>query len=191
MERIRIEWAANSFKDLLYTPSRYKIYYGGRGGGKSHAFAEALILRSVKEKIRILCTREYQNSIADSVHRLLEDKINKLGLLDMFNITKTSIISESGSEFLFKGLARSIQEIKSTEGIDVCWLEEGQNTAARSLEILIPTIREPNSEIWISFNPENETDPVYQQFIANPPPDAVVHRVNWSDNVFFPEVLNR
>jgi len=93
METVDVRWASSKYKDLIYTPSRYKVFYGGRGGAKSHSFAEALVLMSIQKKIRVLCTREFQNSIADSVHRLLEDKIKKFGLNDMFKITKKGIQS--------------------------------------------------------------------------------------------------
>ena len=179
------------FDCLMHQSARYKVFYGGRGGGKSHAIAKALVCLSALKKLRILCTREFQNSITDSVHRLISDQIDMLGMDKFFNVQKTTITSSIGSEFIFKGLARSIQEIKSTEGVNICWLEEAQNTSETSYEILIPTIREPGSEIWVSFNPEQETDPTYRRFIASPPPDAIVRKVNWSDNPFFPEVLNR
>jgi len=100
-----------AFADLL-KPARYKIYYGGRGGAKSWSIARALIYIAFKQKVRILCTREYQNSIADSVHRLISDQINDLKLDKWFNITQNSITSSTGSQFIFKGLQRSIQEIK-------------------------------------------------------------------------------
>ena len=176
----------------LMRPARYKVYYGGRGGGKSWAFAKALVIKSYGEKLRILCGREFQNSIADSVHRLISDQIDKLGLKPWFNITQTTITSKTtGSQFIFKGLQRSIQEIKSTEGIDIAWIEEAQNTSEQSWKVLIPTIRKENSEIWVSYNPENEDDPTHKRFVLNPPPDSVVKKTNWSENPHFPEVLNK
>lgn len=176
----------------LYRPYRYKILYGGRGGAKSWEIARALIVRAYTEKKLILCGREFQNSIADSVHRLICNQIDNIGLAPWFEATQKSIISKTtGSEFIFKGLQRSIDEIKSTEGIDIAWIEEAQNTSARSWEILIPTIRKESSEIWISFNPKFETDPTYKQFILNPPPNSFVKKVNWSDNPHFPATLNQ
>ena len=174
----------------LYRPNRYKVLHGGRGGAKSWTIARALVLMAVEKPLRILCAREYQNSIGDSVHRLLSDQIHELGLAPWFTITKTSIASSRGALFLFKGLT-SVNEIKSTEGIDICWVEEAQLVSAYSWEILIPTIRKPGSEIWISFNPGEEKNPTYQRYVVNPPPEAWVQKVGWQDNPWFPEVLNR
>ncbi len=177
-----------AFHDLV-KPARYKIYYGGRGGAKSWSFAQALVGEAYLRPLRILCTREFQNSIADSVYRLITDQITSLGLDPWYKVTQTAITSTVGSQFLFKGLQRSIQEIKSTEGIDICWVEEGQNTGENSWEILIPTIRAENSEIWISFNPQQEDDPTYQRFVINTPPNSFCHKVGWQDNPNFPAVL--
>lgn len=175
----------------LFHPFRYKIFYGGRGGAKSWSFAKALISRAYKEKLRILCTREFQNSIADSVHRLISDQISAMGVDKYFKVTQNTITSSVGSQFIFKGLQRSIQEIKSTEGIDICWIEEAQSISQNSWEVLIPTIRGENSEIWMSLNPDEETDPTYQRFIINTPPNSVLQKVNWTDNPHFPDVLDR
>lgn len=177
----------------LYEPHRYKVFYGGRGGGKSHQFADALVILSRKKKLLILCARELQNSIADSVHALLENKINQRGFLNEFNILKSEIIHRhSGSRFIFKGIRHNTQEIKSTEGVDICWVEEAATITQDSLDILIPTIRKPGSEIWASFNPENETDPIYDRFIKKAtPPDSIVRKVGWQDNPWFPDVLDR
>lgn len=174
----------------LFRPARYKVFYGGRGGAKSWSIARALVILGVRQPLRILCAREFQSSIADSVHRLLTDQIFELGLARYYTITQNSITSNVGSQFLFKGLQKSIQEIKSTEGIDICWVEEAQSVSAYSWEILIPTIRKEGSEIWISFNPYEETDPTYVRFVVDPPPDAIVRRVGWRDNPWFPKVLD-
>ena len=173
----------------LMKPARYKVYYGGRGGAKSWSFAQALVMLAHTHKYRILCTREFQNSIADSVHRLITDQIEALGLGPWFKVTQNSITSDMGSQFIFKGLQRSIQEIKSTEGINLCWIEEAQVISETSWEILIPTIREENSEIWISFNPQQEEDPTYQRFVVNTPPNSFLRKVGWQDNPHFPAVL--
>jgi len=174
----------------LFKPARYKIYYGGRGGAKSWTIATALISRAYTEPLRILCTREFQSSIADSVHRLISDQIQALGLSQWFDITRTSITSTAGAQFFFKGLRHSIQEIKSTEGIDIVWVEEAQVISQNSWRILIPTIRKEASEIWISFNPEMDTDPTYQRFVINTPPNSVIEKVGWQDNPYFPDVLD-
>jgi len=174
----------------LFTPKRYKIYFGGRGGAKSWSVAKALIRLAYEKPLRILCTREFQSSITDSVHRLISDQISEMGLSDYFSITRTSITSVNGSQFIFKGLQHSIQEIKSTEGIDICWIEEAQVISETSWEILIPTIRKENSEIWITFNPNEKTDPTFLRFVKDTPPKAIKKKVGWEDNPFFPDVLD-
>lgn len=190
VERARARFKLPAKCSFLFKPYRYKVLYGGRGGAKSWSIARALVLLAASKKLRILCVREFQNSIGDSVHRLLVDQINELGLQACFEVTLTSIRSTSGSEFIFKGLRKSIAEIKSTEGIDICWVEEAQSVSAHSWEILIPTIRKEGSEIWISFNPLEEKDPTYQNFVINPPPGSFVQRINWQNNPWFPETLN-
>jgi phage terminase large subunit len=173
-------------------PARYKVAYGGRGGAKSWNIARKLIMRSVKAPLRILCTREFQNSIADSVHKLLRDQIEALGLLAYFKVTDNSIVNRlNGSEFIFKGLRTNVDAIKSMEGIDIVWIEEAQRVSEESWTILVPTIRKEGSEIWVSFNTGEESDPTYQRLVKNPPPDAVVIKVGWEDNPFLPETLRK
>jgi phage terminase large subunit len=188
----------------LFKPKRYKGRRGGRGGAKSWNFARALIMLARDRPIRVLCVRELQNSIAESVHRLLSDQISLLGLEADFDIQKTIIRSSCGSEFIFSGIQKNITKIKSMEGIDICWVEEAELISERSWEILIPTIRKQNcyiyddvtpteAEIWISWNPNEEKDPTHKRFVLNPPDakDADIQEVNFMDNPFFPEVLNR
>lgn len=175
---------------FLFEPKRYKICYGGRGSGKSWGIARALIIISAKDKKRILCTREIQKSIKQSVHTLLADQIRSLGLGHLFEILETEIRSKSGSVFSFAGLAgHTVESIKSVEGTDICWIEEAQTVSKKSWEILIPTIRKPDSEIWVSFNPALATDDTYQRFVVHPPKESVVCRINWSDNPWFPSEL--
>ena len=180
---------ARAFKDL-FTPARYKVFYGGRGGGKSWAIAQALLILSLQRPMRILCAREFQTSIKDSVMSLLVDQIRRLGLQSQFRVTKTSIEAVNGSEFKFVGLRLNPTEIKSFEGVDICWVEEAQRVSAESWDILIPTIRKEGSEIWMSFNPVEATDPVFERFVKNSPPDSIVRKVNWNDNPWFSDVLN-
>lgn len=189
MEATNLEFAPKFAP--LFKPMRYKVFHGGRGGAKSWEIARALILISSSKKTRILCAREVQNTIKDSVHKLLRDQIESLGLLPWFTITDNSIKSSVGSEFIFKGLRYDVQGVKSTEGVDICWVEEAQTVTAASWDALSPTIRKEGSEIWISFNPGEETDPTYQRFVANPPDDSVVVEVNYCDNPWFPEVLRK
>jgi len=173
----------------LFQKSRYKVLFGGRGGAKSWGISRALLILGAKNPIRILCAREFQTSIRDSVHKLLCDQIESLGLLGFYEITQASIRGRNGTEFSFVGLKNNVSNIKSYEGVDICWVEEAQTTSRLSWNILIPTIRKGGSEIWISFNPELETDETYQRFVANPPEDCITMRVNWSDNPWFPETL--
>lgn len=176
----------------LFQPSRYKVFYGGRGGGKSWAFARCLVLMAAQKKIRVLCAREFQVSIADSVHKLLCDQIAEVGLSRAYTITKTGIhCPTTGSEFIFKGLHHNAVEIKSLEGVDVCWVEEAQSVCSDSWDLLIPTIRKESSEIWISFNPGSPDDETWRRFVLSPPPGAIVRRVNYDDNPFFPAVLEK
>jgi phage terminase large subunit len=186
----------------LFLPSRYKVLEGGRGSMKSWACARALIIRSLQSKLRILCAREYQTSIADSVHKLLKDQIEMMGLGAWFTITKTSIRSANGSEFMFVGLgdlalASNRTKIKSYEAVDICWVEEAENIAKATWEVLIPTIRKKGSEIWIVYNPHLATDDTYQRFHVNPPsgidklgrPICITIVMNWRENLWFTEEM--
>lgn len=169
---------------------RYYVAYGGRGSAKSWTFARALLVQAMYEPLRILCAREVMRTIADSVHRLLADQIASLGLHDWYTVTDSSISGINSSEILFAGLrAMDAAKIKSYEGIDVVWVEEAQAVSKKSWEVLVPTIRAEGSEIWVSFNPELDTDDTYQRFVAHPPEDAWVQRVTWKDNPWFPSVL--
>jgi phage terminase large subunit len=173
----------------LFEKSRYKVAYGGRGGAKSWGIARALLIKGAKDPMRILCAREFQTSIKDSVHKLLCDQIEALGLLGFYEITQNSIRGKNGTEFSFVGLRNNVANIKSYEGVDVVWVEEAQTTSRLSWNILIPTIRKQGSEIWISFNPELETDETYQRFVLKPPADCIQIKINWSDNPWFPDTL--
>jgi len=178
--------------EFLWKPehARYRIAYGGRGSGKSHSFSRALLIKGAQRKLRILCTRELQRSIADSVHKLLSDQISLLGLDSFYLIEKQGITGQNGTEFIFSGLKNSAS-LKSYEMIDVCWCEEGQTISKASWQLLLPTIRAPQSEIWVSMNPELATDDSYKRWVVNPPPDAIVRKVNYDANRFFPEVLKK
>lgn len=176
---------------MLFRPSRYKVMYGGRGSGKSWSVAKALLILGYGKPLQVLCAREIQRSISDSVHRLLCQQIDEMGLADFYEITRDAIRGKNGTVFTFKGLRFNAQEIKSMEGIDICWVEEAQAVSAESWDVLIPTIRKPGSEIWITFNPLDEDAPTYQRFVIAPPPGAVVKKINYTDNPFFPEVLRQ
>ncbi len=174
---------------FLFQPKRYKIAYGGRGGSKSWGFARALLILASMKQLRVLCCREIQKSIKDSVHKLLKDQIAALGLDYFFNIQETSIKGANGSDFSFIGLRHNSSNIKSYEAVDVAWVEEAVNVSKSSWEILIPTIRKDNSEIWVSFNPELEDDETYQRFVLRPPDNSSVVKIGYQDNPWFPPVL--
>lgn len=182
---------SNPFLEL-WRPHRYKVYYGGRGSGKSWAIAEALIVMADMCKLRILCCREIQKSIKDSSYQLLKDTADRLGIANRFVFLETEIRhKKTGSKFIFTGLLRNEQTIKSKEGMDICWVEEAQTVSESSWETLIPTIRKDGSEIWLSFNPLNADDPTTIRFVENPPPEAYVRKVNYDENPYFNDALRR
>ncbi len=175
---------------FLFQPARYKVAYGGRGSGKSWSFARALLIQGIQRPLRILCAREIQRSIKDSVHQLLSDQIQRMGITSEYTIQETEIKGRNGTRFAFVGLSdMTVDSIKSYEGIDIVWVEEGQVITERSWQILLPTIRKEGSEIWVTFNPDLESDPTYTRFVKNPPPNAVIQRVDWRDNPYFNDVL--
>lgn len=186
---IELEASLPAALEPLFTPNRYKITYGGRGGSKSWSIARALLIMGAQRPLRVLCAREFQSSIADSVHKLLSDQVFDLGLGKYYTTEKATIYHVNGTEFRFAGIKTNIGAIKSFEGIDICWVEEAANVSHASWMTLIPTIRKDGSEIWISFNPELESDETYQRFVVNPPPGAIVIKIGWQDNPWFPETL--
>lgn len=174
----------------LWDPFRYKILRGGRGGAKSHGIARTLLLMAAQRPMRVLCARELQVSIKDSVHKLLVDIIQgDAALSAVYSWTKNSITNVLGSEFIFAGIRNNITKIKSMEGIDVCWVEEAESVSSHSWQVLIPTIRKAGSEIWVSFNPDQEKDPTSQRFIVNLPPNSLEIVMSWEDNPWFPDEL--
>lgn len=174
---------------VISSDSRFKVLEGGRGSAKSISFADALLVRAAYEPLRILCAREIQSSIKESVHQLLCDRIKYLGLEDCYIIQKDCIMSACGALFIFKGLFRNINKIKSIEGIDICWIEEAETISQDSWDILVPTIRKNNSEIWISFNQESDKSAMYKEFIENQRPNSTVEHMTWRDNKMCPDVL--
>jgi phage terminase large subunit len=175
----------------LFKPSRYKVLYGGRGGAKSQSIARALLIQGAQSKHKILCAREIQKSIQDSVHSLLKEQIEEMGLQSFYEIQKSTILGRNGTEFLFAGLRSNIANIKSIPNITRAWIEEAQSASATNIKTLALTVRAPNSEIWLSFNPDLEDDPVYQEYVVTPPDDSIVVKINYDDNPFFPEVLRK
>ena len=176
------EWA-----EVLFDPYDYKVVHGGRGGSKSWAFADALVIQASQKKLFILCAREIQLSIKDSSKRVIENSIKRHGLEDLFDIQVATIkCLTTGSEFVFKGL----RDITSMEGLDRVWVEEADNLSQRSITDLFPTVRKEGSEVWISFNSRNENDPVRKMFITSePPPNSLVLHINYDSNPWFPEKL--
>jgi len=176
----------------LLQPKRYKGAHGGRGGAKSHFFAEQLISRCVGAHTRAVCIREVQNSIKDSVKQLLIDKISKLGVAHLFNVLETEIRGPHGSLIVFKGMqSYNADNIKSLEAYDIAWVEEAQTLSQHSLDLLRPTIRKEGSEIWFSWNPRYKTDAVDLFLRKNPPTDSICIEINWRDNPWFPAVLRK
>jgi phage terminase large subunit len=175
---------------FLLNAHRYKVAYGGRGSGKSWSFANALLVMGSAHRLRILCAREIQRSIEHSVYALLIDRIAALGMGGFYSVSDTDIVGGNGTRFIFTGLAsHTVDSIKSFEAVDIVWVEEGQTVSKRSWDILVPTIRVPGSEIWVTFNPDMEDDETFQRFVVNQRDDAVVAKVNYSDNPWFPAVL--
>lgn len=190
--RTRVE-VPRAFQPLL-APRRYKAAYGGRGAAKSHFFAEQLLLRCGQSETRAVCIREIQNSLKDSVRQLLVDKIEKLGVGRFFDVLDAEIRGRNGSLIVFRGMqSYNAENIKSLESFDVAWVEEAQSLSETSLRLLRPTLRKETSELWFSWNPRFESDPVDAFFRANPPPAdmATIVRANWRDNPWFPEILRR
>lgn len=170
---------------------RYYVAYGGRDSAKSWTFARALLVMGLYDPLRILCAREVMRTIADSVHRLLDDQIKALGLQDWYTVTESAIRGVNGTEFLFVGLRTlDAHKVKSYEAVDIVWVEEADTVSKRSWNILIPTIRAERSEIWATFNPNLDSDDTYQRFVVKPPVNSWVQRVSWRDNPWFSQVLN-
>ncbi len=176
---------------VIQPPARYRVLEGGRGSVKSWTFAQKAIAEAAFSNLQFLCCREVQTSIKDSVHNLLVKQINRLNLAPLFDITDNEIRGIYGSRFIFKGLRHNLDEIKSTEGIDRCWVEEAEKCSGESWEVLDPTIRQPNSEIWISFNPKDEKSATFQRFVVKKPPECLHAHLTYRENPWFPEVLRR
>lgn len=179
---------ANVYKPLWKNAKRRNYIYGGRGSGKSHDVAEYCLFRAYQKKIKVLCTRELQNSIADSVYSLLKNKIADMKLDFFFTVYKDRIVGNNGSEFIFKGIHNNVSEIKSMENISIAWLEESQSLSRESIDVIVPTIRAPGSILIFTFNPYKDNDPIYVE-MKNATEDDLVIKANYSDNPWFPEEL--
>lgn len=171
-------------------PARNRVLHGGRASSKSWDAAGFATFLANKYRLRILCTRQFQNKIAESVYSLLKIQIERFGLSDRFDIQRDKILNRAtGSEFLFYGLWRSIDEIKSLEGIDILWIEEAHNLTEEQWKVLEPTIRKAGSQVWVIFNPKLATDFAYKRFVLNPPPRTIVRQINYDENPFLSDTM--
>lgn len=190
-QTFRVGAASEVFDDFM-KPSRYKALYGGRGSSKSHFFAEAMIANAASNKgFRAVCIREVQKSLKESAKRLLEDKINAMGMQNAFTIQNDQIKTPGGGVIIFQGMSdHTAESIKSLEGFNVAWVEEAQTLSQRSLEMLRPTIRTPGSELWFSWNPRSKSDPVDHFFRSGEEhEDAIIAKINYDQNRYFPNEL--
>ena len=176
----------DSFKPLIQK-ARYKVLYGGRGSGKSYFLAELAVEVSRRINTVILCAREFQGSLDDSVYQLLLETIERLSYLQEFEILKNTITHRgTGAKFVFYGIKNNVTKIKSIQGVGICWVEEAEAVTKNSWDVLIPSIRgDKNAEIWVSFNPKNILDDTYQRFIVHPPKDSIVLKANYDVNPHF------
>ncbi|MAL98276.1 MAG: PBSX family phage terminase large subunit [Alteromonadaceae bacterium] len=179
-----------ALKDFWLKPARNKVLYGGRASSKSWDAAGFAIYLGDNFKLRFLCARQFQNKITESVYTLLKLQIERFGLQHRYDIQRDKIINRfTGTEFLFYGLWRHIDEVKSLEGIDVCWLEEAHNISESQWEVLEPTVRKEHSQFWVIFNPRLATDYVWKRFVISPPPNTVVRRINYPENPFLSKTM--
>lgn len=188
-----VQWEFPEAFEFLFQPHRYKVAYGGRDSGKSWNYARALLLLGAEKTLRIGCFREVQRSIRDSVHKLLSDQVEVLGLSAQYEVLQTEIRGRStGTEFIFAGLSTQTRDsLKSYEGLNLAWVEEAHSVSKRSWDILIPTIRAPESEIWVTFNPDLDTDDTYQRFVVRTPSNACIRKVNYTDNPWKSKALDQ
>lgn len=183
----------------IFKPYPYKVLYGGRGGSKSWGFARAMLALGANRKLFIVCAREYQRSIKDSVHKLLSEQVHELGLDDWYEVQEQKILGKNGTEIVFVGVRNNITSIKSMEGIDIFWMTEAVHVSNHTWDILLPTIRRDapfgpfgrGSEVWIDFNPDLASDDTYKRWVLDPPNDTLCIEVNWNDNPWFPDILKR
>ena len=175
----------------LYWPAPYKDIHGGRGAAKSWGVARALLILGLQKPIRVLCARETQHSLRESVHQLLVDQIARMGLAAYYRIQQVQITGTNGTEFVFAGLSdQTAASIKSFEGADIVWVEEAQTVTKLSWTILIPTIRKAKSEIWLTWNPEMDSDDTWVRFVEHPPAGTIHIEINWRDNPWFTSEMN-
>lgn len=191
--------------EMLFKPRPYKCMYGGRGGAKSWDMARALLVLGSYRKLFIVCGRETQKSIAESVHKLLSDQVATLcffdeqPMSDFYRVLNNEIIGLNGTRFVFEGLKNNIGKLKSMEAIDILWVTEARPIMKSVWEVLLPTVRRDppfgpfgkGSEVWIDFNPELDDDDTYVMWVLDQDPDIAKAYVNWRDNPWFPEILRK
>ncbi len=188
--RKELEFAYPEIFQPLDLPARFKVLYGGRASAKSWTVARKLLKRGMANRLRILCTRELQKSIKQSVHKLLKDQIAALGLEWFYDVQADGIYGKNGTEFMFLGIRHNTDEIKSTEGVDIVWIEEAHNLTAGGWDIIEPTIRKDGSEIWVVYNTRFKFDFAHQKFVMHePPPGSIVIFANYWDNPWLPKVI--
>lgn len=179
-----------ALKQFWRTPARNRVLHGGRASSKSWDAAGFATFLASNYRLRFLCVRQFQNKIEESVYTLIKHQIERFGLLRQFRVLDNKIIGRrTRSEFLFYGLWRSIDEIKSLEGIDVLWIEEAHNLTEAQWQVLEATIRKQGSQVWIIFNPQLATDFVYKRFVVNPPPNTIVRQINYDENPFLSQTM--
>lgn len=192
VQEVQLDVKLPRWTKVLFRPARFKVPHGGRGAGaKSWSVARVLLMLAADRPLRILCTRETMESIKESVHAELVSQIRKMGLQGFYKVTKTEIVGRNGSQFLFSGLRVDPDHIKSFSDVDICWVEEAHNVSEQSWKVLIPTIRKPGSEIWVTFNPRHPEDPTSQRFLENPRKDMVVIALQpgKKDNPYFTQEM--
>ena len=180
----------DSLKPFWKTQTRYKVLYGGRGSGKSYSTAQHLIMLTSNIKLKVLAIRQYQNNIRESVYTLLKNVIYDFGLQEDYEILSHTIRHKfTGSEFVFYGIARNFMEIKSMEGVDICYIEEAHALTRDQFDVIDPTIRKEHSEVWLLFNPQNRSDFVWQNFVEHPRKNSIVKKINYDENIFLSQTM--
>ena len=180
-----------ALREFWTKPARNRVLNGGRASSKSWDAAGFCTFLMNRYKLRVLCVRQFQNKIEESVYALLKVQIERFGMASRFDVQKAKIYSQTGSEAMFYGLWRSIDEIKGLENIDILWIEEAHNLTEAQWKILEPTIRKNHSQVWIIFNPKLATDFVYKRFVLNPPPDTIVRHINYDENPFLSDTIRK
>lgn len=181
-----------ALRDFWLKPARNRVLHGGRASSKSWDAAGFATFLTDNYKLRVLCVRQFQNKISESVYALLKIQIERFGLRGRFDVQRNKIIStKTGSEFMFYGLWRSIDEIKSLESVDILWIEEAHNLTEEQWKVLEPTIRKEGSQVWVIFNPRLASDFTYQRFVVNPPPSTIVRQINYDENPFLSSTMRQ